>query len=65
MIGVFDSGVGGLSVWSELEKLMPNQKYAYFSDNAYCPYGTKDPDEIIERSIKISKFLIEKGAEPL
>ena len=37
MIGVYDSGVGGLSVWRELVRLMPDEDYVYFSDAAYCP----------------------------
>jgi len=63
MIGIFDSGVGGLTVLKELVNLLPNQHYIYFADNANCPYGTKSPDEIILLSDRITKFLISKGAQ--
>ena len=62
MIGIFDSGIGGLSVWQELIKLMPNEEYIYIADTAYCPYGEKSADLIKERSSKISEYLINKGA---
>ena len=41
MIGIFDSGVGGLSVFREIRKLLPEERYIYYSDNAHCPYGEK------------------------
>ena len=63
MIGVFDSGVGGLSVWKELVKLLPDEKYIYVSDNGYCPYGPKPKSDIIERAKKITEFLIDKGVD--
>lgn len=63
MIGVFDSGSGGLSVWGELILLKPEERYLYISDAAFCPYGPKDPSEIIARSISISNFLIKNGAD--
>lgn len=63
MIGVYDSGVGGLSVWRELYKIMPQQDYVYVSDGAHCPYGTKPIEYIIDRADTITRFFIEKGAE--
>ena len=63
MIGVFDSGSGGLSVWGELILLKPEERYLYISDAAFCPYGPKDPSEIIARSISNSNFLIKNGAD--
>lgn len=63
MIGVYDSGVGGLSVWRELYKLMPGEDYIYLSDGAHCPYGNKPIEYIIERAETITRFFIEKGAE--
>ena len=63
MIGIFDSGAGGLSVWKELIKLMPSEDYFYISDAAYCPYGRKTKDLILKRASAISRFLIERGAE--
>ena len=63
MIGVYDSGVGGLSVWKELVRLMPDEDYVYFSDAAYCPYGPKDPSFIIERACAVTDFFLEKGCK--
>lgn len=63
MIGIFDSGVGGLSVFRELYALMPEQDYVYLSDAAHCPYGNKPVEYIIERAEAITRFLIDKGAE--
>ena len=63
MIGVYDSGVGGLSVWKELNALMPEQGYLYVADTAHCPYGEKPIDYIIERADKVSSFLISQGAK--
>lgn len=62
MIGIFDSGVGGLSVWSELVKLLPKEKYIYVADSGYCPYGPKSKDEIIERADAITSYLLSEGA---
>ena len=63
MIGVYDSGVGGLSVWKELISLMPEKGYIYVADTAHCPYGEKPIDYIIERADKVSSFLISQGAK--
>ena len=63
MIGVYDSGVGGLSVWKELRALMPEETYCYLSDGACCPYGPKDPSFVVGRAMAVSRFLIEQGAE--
>lgn len=62
-IGVFDSGVGGISVLKELYALMPNENYIYFGDSLNTPYGTK-PDKEIERLTKnAAEKLIEMGAK--
>ena len=63
MIGIFDSGAGGLSVWKEIIKVLPSESYYYISDSEYCPYGPKSKKEIAERAIVLSEFLIERGAE--
>lgn len=63
MIGIFDSGVGGLSVFREIRKVLPEQSYVYYSDNAHCPYGEKGREYIIDRARAITRFLIEKGCE--
>ena len=63
MIGIFDSGVGGLSVFREIRKLLPEEGYIYYSDNAHCPYGEKSVEYIIDRAREITDFLIGKGAD--
>ncbi len=62
MIGIFDSGVGGLSVWREIRDLLPKQNSCYVADEAYCPYGEKTVEEVQVRSFKIATFLIQQGA---
>lgn len=61
VIGIFDSGVGGLTVLKELIGLLPNSSYIYFADTLNCPYGPKGPSEIIRLSKAITEFLIEQG----
>lgn len=61
-IGVFDSGVGGLTVLRELRELRPNTRLRYVADAAYAPYGNKAPEEILARSFAVAEHLIEQGA---
>lgn len=63
MIGIFDSGAGGLSVYREIFKLLPEEKYVYYSDNAHCPYGEKNRGYIIDRARSITGFLVGEGAD--
>lgn len=56
-IALFDSGIGGLSIWRELHELLPHESIIYFADQAYCPYGTKTDDEIRKRVISALRFL--------
>lgn len=63
MIGIFDSGVGGLSVFREIRKLLPEERYVYFSDNAHCPYGEKSKEYIIGRARTITDFMLQEGAD--
>lgn len=63
MVGVYDSGIGGLSVWKELRALMPRQDYVYVADSAHCPYGEKSPEYITGRACAVTDFLIGRGAE--
>jgi glutamate racemase len=62
-IGVFDSGVGGLTVLSALRQELPHENYVYFGDTAHCPYCMRSDAEIIELSSRGSQFLIEQGAK--
>ena len=62
-IGIFDSGSGGLSVYREIVKLLPGERFVYFSDNAHCPYGEKSPEYIRERASAITDILLGMGAD--
>jgi glutamate racemase len=62
-IGVYDSGIGGLSVWNELVKVMPNESMIYVADSAQAPYGTKSKRFITGRSRVITRFLIGQGCK--
>ncbi len=59
-VGIFDSGIGGLSILREIRKLMPNEDLCYVADAAWMPYGEKPPAVVRERSLKIARFLVEK-----
>ncbi len=59
-IGVFDSGVGGLSVWKEIVEILPDESVIYYADSANCPYGAKKEQEIIDLAQKNVDFLIER-----
>ena len=61
-IGIFDSGSGGLSVYREIVKLLPYERYVYFADNAHCPYGDKTAEFIQGRARTITDTLLERGA---
>lgn len=62
-IGIFDSGVGGTSIWKEIHVLLPNEHTIYLADSANAPYGPKGQDKIIELSIKNTELLLEKGCK--
>lgn len=62
-IAVFDSGLGGLSVFSEVVRALPNESVIYYGDGKNCPYGDKTREEVIEIVDGIAKFLISKGAK--
>ena len=61
MIGIFDSGAGGLSVVREVIRLLPDERYVYFADNAHCPYGEKSREYVCERARVITRHLLEEG----
>ena len=63
MIGMFDSGLGGLSVWRELTRLLPQEPVIYLADRAYCPYGGRSTEDILARSEAITRYLIGQGAK--
>lgn len=59
-IGVFDSGIGGLTVVKELSRLLPDEKIIYFGDTARVPYGNKSKETVIHYSLQIAYFLLKK-----
>lgn len=64
-IGVFDSGVGGLSILDEALQQLPHHNYIYFADSANAPYGDKPPQWIAERSLQICRYLVEQDCSAI
>jgi len=64
-IGVFDSGVGGLTVFKELHRLLPGEQLIYLGDTARVPYGTKSPRTVLRYAMEASAFLVEQGVKML
>ncbi len=64
-IGIFDSGIGGLSVLHEAYHVLPGQEYIFYADTEHVPYGVKTPEQIIGYAMDNTRFLIEKGAQAL
>ncbi|MEX5343549.1 glutamate racemase [Pseudomonas sp. I2] len=64
-VGVMDSGVGGLSVLAEIQRLLPNESLLYVADSGHVPYGEKSPDYIRERLRRIAGFFHERGAKAM
>ena len=64
-IGVFDSGVGGLSVLRHIHAQLPNEHLLYFADSGFAPYGDKPEHVVAERSLAIAAFLVARGAKAL
>jgi glutamate racemase len=62
-IGLFDSGIGGISIWKEIHSLMPKEDTIYLADSKNAPYGQKSKDEIIALSIKNTEFLLENNCK--
>src|SRR5471032_2333324 len=62
-IGVFDSGIGGLTVLEEIQQLLPHETLLYVADCGHIPYGEKTPAFILERSRRVAEFFREQGAK--
>ena len=62
-IGVFDSGVGGISVLRALRALLPSENFVYYADSGHCPYGGKPREAIIERAVSITDHLLAQQAK--
>jgi glutamate racemase len=64
-IGVFDSGVGGLTVFREIARALPRESLIYLGDSARVPYGTKSPSTIVRYSLEAAQHLMERGVKML
>lgn len=64
-IGVFDSGVGGLSVLHHIRQILPHERLIYVADSGHVPYGDKSAPYIEARSVALTQFLIEQGADAI
>jgi glutamate racemase len=64
-IGLFDSGLGGLSVAREVRRALPAEDLVYVADTAYCPYGDRPPDEVRARTLALGRHLEAAGAKLL
>ncbi len=62
-IGIFDSGIGGTSIWKEINALLPHENTIYLSDSKNAPYGEKSKKEIIKLCVKNTEFLLKKGCK--
>jgi len=62
-IGLFDSGIGGTSIWKEIHELMPNEDSIYLADSKNAPYGQKSKEEIIHLSSKNTEFLLNQNCK--
>jgi len=62
-IGIFDSGVGGTSIWKEINAFLPHEDTIYLADSKNAPYGEKSKDEIVRLSIKNTDLLLDKGCK--
>ena len=62
-IGIFDSGIGGTSIWKEIHALLPTENTIYLSDSKHAPYGEKSKDDIIELSIKNTEYLLNRNCK--
>ncbi len=64
-IGIFDSGVGGLTITKDIHALLPHESLIYFADQAYAPYGDKSPEAIEARSLEIADYLVAQGCKAI
>jgi glutamate racemase len=64
-IGIFDSGIGGLTVASAIKQALPNESFIYFGDTAHLPYGDKSPESIRHYAARITAFLLEKKCKAI
>jgi len=64
-VGIFDSGIGGLSVLKDIRSLLPNEELIYIADSAFAPYGNKPLEFIRQRCHDLTQFLLEQNAKAI
>ena len=64
-VGIFDSGVGGLSILRHIRAQLPQEHLVYVADSGFAPYGDKSEQVVVERSLAIARFLLDRGAKAL
>src|SRR4051794_39782873 len=64
-VGIFDSGVGGLSILRHIRAQLPHEHLVYVADSGFAPYGDKPEQVVVQRSLAIARFLVGKGAKAL
>ncbi|MCK5782385.1 MAG: glutamate racemase [Flavobacteriales bacterium] len=64
-IGVFDSGIGGLTVAKAIKKSMPNEQIVYFGDTKHLPYGDKSKETLVAYSLEITRFMLKQGVKAI
>ncbi|MGE5473252.1 MAG: glutamate racemase [Ignavibacteriales bacterium] len=64
-VGVFDSGIGGITVLANIIRTLPGQRFIYFGDTKNAPYGTKDSETILKHTMNAADFLLDKGIKAL
>ncbi len=64
-VGIFDSGVGGVSVLKEMVKILPTEDFLYFADSKNAPYGTKEFNQVVALTLEAADFLVKKGIKVL
>lgn len=64
-IGIFDSGVGGLSILESIRETLPNEKLIYVADAAHAPYGTQTDQQIVDHSLRICRFLLAQNVKAI
>ncbi|MCA0154080.1 glutamate racemase [Winogradskyella vincentii] len=62
-IGIFDSGIGGTSIFKEIHSILPAEHFIYLADSKHAPYGNKTKDEIVQLSIKNTELLLDEGCK--
>jgi len=61
VLGIFDSGVGGLSIWREIVAVLPEASIVYLADQAFVPYGERAPEQVRERALRAAEWLLGHG----